>query len=164
MANLPTTAMPENPGVAPARLRAPFSFLQREIDRVFNESRQGVGFSPASLDEAEFAFRPAADLHSDDNSTTIRLDLPGVDQQAINVSIIDDMIEISGEKKSQTEIDDGNRYRSERVFGSFYRSFTLPFCIDAAKVDATFHNGVLAIKIARPDGARTHATKIVIRH
>lgn len=164
MANIqPTPASPPMPASPPSIL-APFSFLQKEIDRVFKDFAQGVGFNPVSLDEADFDFRPAAELHENGTEATIRVELPGVDQKDVDVSVVDDTIEISGEKKSQTEAKDGDKYRSERTFGSFYRSFTLPYSIDAKKVDATFDKGVLTVKIGKPAGAVSKGTKIAIKN
>lgn len=68
----------------------------------------------------------------------------------------------SGEKNSETEHKDTDYYRTERSYGSFRRSFTLPFTINADKVEAKSDKGVLTVKIAKPAEAQNHTKKIAI--
>lgn len=81
-------------------------------------------------------------MHDKGSATKIRLGLPGVDPNDVAIQAIDDTIEVSGEKRPESEAKIGDRYRSERTFGSFFRAFTMPSAIDPDKVEATFDKGV----------------------
>jgi len=149
--------------LAPTPRLAPFDSLHRYIDQTFSDLTRGLGFTPLSLDSARFAYHPSADLHDNGEVTTIRVELPGVDIADVNVEVSDGSIEISGEKKSETETKDGDRYRSERIFGSFYRAFAVPFAIDPDQVEASFDKGVLTVKFPTAGGAQPPARKIAIK-
>jgi HSP20 family protein len=139
----------------------PFDRLRREIDQVFSDfGKTGIGYTP-SLDDADFM--PSAELHDNGKETTIRVELPGVDQKDVSIEVTDDTIEISGEKKSETQAKDGDRYRTERSFGAFYRAFELPYMIDAGKVVAKFDKGVLTVRIPKPANAQPETKKIAIQ-
>jgi HSP20 family protein len=142
---------PYDNGLGLPRL-APFDALRRSIDQVFADFSKGVGFVPTPLDAARYDFYPHAELHDNGIKATIRIELPGVEPTDVSVQVTDDLIEVTGEKKSEFESRDGDRYNSERSFGTFYRAFTLPFGIDAERVEATLDKGVLRITMpVRPD-------------
>ncbi|HVY50678.1 MAG TPA: Hsp20/alpha crystallin family protein [Devosia sp.] len=145
--------------LAPVPRLAPFDSLRRQIDQVFADFTKGVGFTPLSLDEADYEFRPDAELHDDGARTTIRVELPGVDVKDVSVQATNDVLEISGEKRSETKTKKGDRYRSERTFGSFYRAFQFPFAIDPGKVEASFDKGVLTVTLPTPAGGPAAAGK-----
>lgn len=148
--------------LAPGLRLAPISSLRRQIDDVFTDFSKGLGFTPLSLDEADYEFRPKADVHDDGSTTTLRLELPGIEIKDVTLEVIDDTLAVSGEKKIETKINEGDRYRSERSFGTFYRAFSFAFPIDAGKVEATFDKGILTIKV--PTSAeRPAARKIAIK-
>src|SRR3954469_25809453 len=89
--------------ITPATHLKPLDKLHREVGRIFSDFNEALGFRPLSLDQADYAFRPHAELHESDATTTIRVELPGVDPKDIEISVTDDTIEIAGEKKSETE-------------------------------------------------------------
>lgn len=151
------TTIPAKPAAsAPSLWAEPGKFLsfdnlRKQIDQLFADFGTGPAF-PA-LSGADFDFSPTAELHETDKDVTIRVELAGVDQKDIDIEVIDDVIAISGEKKAESEKKDGDRVRTERRYGSFYRSFTLPFVIDDKAVDARFENGVLTVRLAKPAAA-----------
>ena len=153
---------PLNDGPSLPRL-APFDQLRRSIDQVFTDFTGGVGFVPTPLDAAQYDFRPAAEVHDNGARTTIRIELPGVEVGDISLTVTGDMIEVAGQKKSETEWREGERYRSERSFGSFYRAFALPFPVDSNSVSADFEKGVLTISVPVPSPAATAARTIAIK-
>jgi HSP20 family protein len=150
----------------------PLEALHQRIDRIFNEFGSGFGFPKSFWDEGmrmpsvwgDAGVMPSLELHDTDGKVTVTAELPGVDEKDINVSVDDQMLTISGEKKSEVEHKDGDRYRSERSYGKFSRSVSLPFAIDPGKVDARFDKGVLTLKIEKPAEAVHKAKKIEIRH
>src|SRR5207245_93860 len=84
------------------------------------------------------------------NQLVVRADLPGLTKDDINVDIDDDRITIRGERQSEHEEDEKGFYRSERSYGSFYRSVPLPQGVDAEQAKADFKNGVLEITMPLP--------------
>ncbi|MDP1731893.1 MAG: Hsp20/alpha crystallin family protein [Devosia sp.] len=139
-----------------------FESLHKQIDRIFAEFHNNVGLPSSIGNGGTFDFLPSAELHDAEKEVAIRIELPGVEMKNVDISVADRSIDISGEKKSETERRNGENYRTERSFGSFRRSFTLPFMINADKVDARFDKGVLTVKIAKPAEAQTHTRKIAV--
>ncbi len=116
-----------------------FGDLHREIDSLF----AGVfGGAP----ESESDWTPHVESWTKDDTVHVRLDLPGIDPKAVDVSIEDDVLTISGERKS--EHDDAT-YREVR-YGRFERRLRVPEGTDAAAIKATHTNGVLEITIPVP--------------
>ena len=139
----------------------PFDMLQDRIDRMFDDFSSG--FAMPRLAGDGFDLSPSLDLHEEDGKVMVHAELPGVDEKDIDISADDDILTISGEKKSEFE-DKQNGYRSERMYGRFSRSVRLPFTIDPAKVEARYDRGVLKLDIARPANAEQRPKKIEIRH
>jgi HSP20 family protein len=80
----------------------------------------------------------------------VRADLPGIDPDEVDVEIDDGILAISGERKEEREENRDGFYRTERVYGSFYRAIPLPEGVDENNVQASFTNGVLEIRIPEP--------------
>jgi HSP20 family protein len=157
LSNLPATRR-ENGGQL-----SPFDALQSQIDRVFNDFTRGFGM-PRSLWGDEASPFPSLEMHEEGNKVMLAAELPGVDEKDIDISADGQMLTISGEKKSEYESKEGQGYRTERTYGSFSRSVSLPFEIDPNKVDARFDRGVLKLSIEKPAGAQQSVRKIPIKH
>ena len=150
----------------------PFEALHQRIDRLFGDFSRGFGVPGRLWDEGmrlpsvwgEGREMPAIEMHDSNGRIVISAELPGVEEKDIDVSVADDLLTISGEKKSEVEHKDGEKFRSERTYGRFSRSFTLPFAIDAEKVEAKFDKGVLKLTIPRPPEAPAKVKKVAIRH
>ena len=99
-------------------------------------------------------FVPAVDLSENDSHYTITVEIPGVNKDDVHVELQDDLLVISGEKKSEREEKkDRGRYL-ERSYGSFSRSFTLPGDADAERLEASFKDGVLKIRVPRREAVK----------
>ncbi|MCS7205880.1 MAG: Hsp20/alpha crystallin family protein [Leptospiraceae bacterium] len=120
-----------------------FDTLQKRMDELFEE----FGFS--SLPSFERTFYPKVDITENENEIVIKADVPGIDEKDLDVSITKDAVIIQGEKKYEHEEKGSNFYRKERSFGSFRRVLPLPVEVDEAKIDATYKNGVLTIKLPK---------------
>jgi len=142
---------------------SPFDRLQNQVDRVFSDFSRGFHW-PEIFSGQEVAVMPSMEVHHTNGSVTVTAELPGVAEDEIDISVVDQMVTISGEKKSEIERKEDEFYRSERSYGSFRRSVTLPFEIDADKVDAKFDKGVLILTIEKPAEARKKSRKIKIKH
>ncbi len=100
-------------------------------------------------DTARPMLRPAMDVVENDDSLTVRINLPGLSPDDVKVEIEDNVLTVSGEVGDTIE-KDGDRYHyRERSYGAFQRSVRLPNTINTDKVDATFENGVLNIAMPK---------------
>src|SRR5262249_40152962 len=98
---------------------------------------------------------PELDVVEHSDCITIEAELPGVERADVSVTLADGMLTIKGEKKQEKKDKDENYYLAERSYGAFERALQLPEVIDYAKVEATFHNGVLkVIAPKRPEACK----------
>ncbi|MGK9368929.1 Hsp20/alpha crystallin family protein [Melioribacter sp. Ez-97] len=116
--------------------------LHDRIQRYF-EDFTNFGFTFADN------FNPRIDISEDNDSIHVVAEIPGVKKENVKITLQDNILTIEGEKKKEEEKKDKNYYRSERVFGSFKRSFTLPTEVDADNVEAKFDNGMLNIRLKK---------------
>jgi HSP20 family protein len=105
---------------------------------------------------------PAIDQSQDEKAYHIRVDLPGLDQKDVEVSLSDGLLTIRGEKKQDEEEKSKEFYRRERSFGSFTRVLTVPGEIDDAKITASFDKGVLRIELPKSESAQKKVKHIDI--
>ncbi len=105
---------------------------------------------------------PASDASSDDDAYRITVELPGVSEKDIDVSVHDGVVCVKGEKTSEREEKGDTWFFSERQYGSFSRSFRLPADADGDKIDAKLKDGVLSIKVPKNAPDKPKARKIKI--
>ncbi len=105
-------------------------------------------------------FSPRIDISEDKNNIIVEAEIPGVKKDNIKITLQDNILTIEGEKKKETEEKERNYYRSERTYGSFKRSFTLPVEVDSEKVDAKFDNGMLHVSLKKLE-EKTKTEKII---
>lgn len=110
---------------------------------------------------AEF-FAPSAEASTSTDTYEVTMELPGVGEEDIAVQVHDGLLTVSGEKRSDHEEKGKDFFFSERVYGSFKRSFRLPADADADKITAHQKDGVLTISIARTVPKQPEATKIKV--
>jgi len=137
----------------------PISNLRREMDRIFNEL---IPFN-WRLEEPEMGvstWSPRTDLMENDDKYVIELDLPGMAKENININVQDNMLTIEGERKDETTEEGSGYLRSERSFGAFKRSFSLPAHVVEDKVKASFKNGVLTVHL--PKAEKSKRKKVAI--
>lgn len=105
---------------------------------------------------------PASDASSDDSAYRISVELPGVSEKDIDVSVHDGVVSVKGEKTSEREEKGDTWFFSERQYGSFSRSFRLPADADGDKIDAKLKDGVLQITVPKNAPDKPKARKIKI--
>ncbi len=133
----------------------PFLTFQQEMNRLFDEFFKGTGLDTFGvLGEGWDLLRPPVDVVETDKEIRVTVELPGLDEKDINVSLARDVLTISGEKKQAKKERRGNYYRAERSYGSFRRSIQLPTQVQADKVDAVFRKGVLSITLPKTEAAQ----------
>ena len=115
----------------------------REIDRVFD----------AFFGQTDQARRwvPPMDLVEAEDHFVLKADLPGLAEGDVNIEVQDGTLTISGERKAEHEEREKGWHRIERSFGSFNRSLTLPDGVDADRIEASFGDGVLEVRIPKPE-------------
>jgi HSP20 family protein len=94
------------------------------------------------------------DMYEKDDKLVIRAELPGVRKEDLEINVSGDMLTIKGEKKQEEVPEDAKFYLCERCFGSYTRSISLPFSVDATSVSATFKNGLLEIRLPKAEEAK----------
>lgn len=104
--------------------------------------------------------RPAMDVIENDSNVTVRVDLPGLKPEDVQVQVENNILTISGEMGDTVEKDNDRYHYRERTFGSFQRSLRLPNTLDTEKIDATFENGVLNITFAKQPQAQPKQIQI----
>lgn len=103
---------------------------------------------------------PATDLIQDGDDLVLKLDLPGMTEDAVAVEVEGSVLTVSGERSEERESEEGGHLRRERSFGKFTRSFTLPEGTDPDAIQGSFENGVLEIRIPKPVEEKPHRVKI----
>jgi HSP20 family protein len=123
--------------------------MHEELDRVF-ESTFGSGFrSLGTLSR----WTPAVDVYQDKDQFTVVAEVPGMKKEEIDISLHGDTLTISGERKSpEKEGDQG--FRTERFFGKYQRSLTLPSAVNTEKVKASYKDGILEVVLPKADEAK----------
>jgi HSP20 family protein len=141
----------------------PFRQFRSQFDRLFedffgDETSAGRGEAAAVP-----AISPNLDVAESDKAYEISVELPGVAEKDLDVTVTEGVLSIKGEKRSESEEKDKNYHRVERSYGSFERRLTLPAEADADKIDAGFANGVLTVTIPKVEGAKETVKKISIK-
>lgn len=131
--------------------------LQDEMTRLFTGGR------PVLLGQEEMAhgaWAPSVDIFEDKETLTLEAELPGMKREDFEISVENNVITLSGERKFEKRTEGDNYHRVERSYGSFTRSFTLPQTVTVDGATAEFENGVLRVSL--PKREETKARKIEI--
>jgi HSP20 family protein len=152
---------------------SPFEHLRREIEGLFDDFRLPTRHLPfrgsrLALDmpwkrTEGWSIAPAVDFVEGEKEYEISAELPGMDEKNIEVKLSNGTLTIKGEKQEEREEREKDYYLSERRFGSIHRSFQIPDGVDAAKIEATFANGLLKVKLPKTAEAQQSETKITVK-
>ena len=135
-----------------------FTTLQNEMNRLFNTVFDAP--SPGNGGNTLRRWMPAMDLVETADHFVLRADLPGMSQDDVKIEFEDGTLTVSGERKAEHESKNEGYYRVERAFGAFSRSLTLPQGIDPEAVTANFDNGVLEVRIPKPEERKPRRIEI----
>jgi len=97
---------------------------------------------------------PSVDIYEDDGEVVVKAEVPGVKKDDLEITITENSLTISGEKKQEDKVEKKDYHRIERRYGSFSRSFRLPEDVNGNKAKASFKDGVLEIRIPRSKEAK----------
>jgi len=128
---------------------APVDDFDRAVDHMMRNWLGAPGQPELDLD-----WNPSVDVAETSDEIEVKAEIPGVNKDDIDVTVENNRLIISGEKRQEEEEEGKNYYRSERIYGSFRRIFTLPTQADADRVKASFENGVLTVKIPKTEVAK----------
>lgn len=130
---------------------SPLRTLQNEVDRLFDQA-----FFRTELDQ----WTPEVDILEKDDSIVLRAEMPGISPEDVEVTLENNELILSGEKKLENNQRDVNFHRTERSYGKFTRTFKLPPVVDGENVQARFENGVLEIILAKTENSKARKIQI----
>lgn len=137
----------------------PWALLHHRMNSLFDDFFGGPLPTPFGGDR----FAPQIDLSETDNEVRITAELPGLDEKDVEVTLLDNVLTLKGEKKEEHEEEKEDHYHSERSYGFFERSVQLPDGVDTDKVEAKFKKGVLKIAIPKKPGTQSGRRKIELQ-
>lgn len=139
--------------------------LQDRINRAFDAYGRAPG--PGRTDEGLMtagAWAPPVDIYQNaDQELVLKAELPDIAPEDIELSVNNDTLTISGEKRLSNEVAEDQYHRIERRFGAFSRSFSLPSSVDATKISAEHKNGVLTVRLPAREEAKPRQIKVDVR-
>ena len=110
----------------------------------------------------ERSWSPALDVYEDGNKITVQLELAGMKKEDFDLALQNDVLTISGERKQESETREGESFRSERLFGAFSRSVTLPAPVQGDKVKATYRDGILTVELPKAEEAKPKKIEVKV--
>ena len=132
--------------------------LQDRMNRLFQDSWSGSVRGEDNLMSTSFV--PPVDIYEDEHDIRVKMEVPGIDQNDIDIRVENNTLTVKGERKFDKDEKEENFHRVERRYGSFVRSFTLPNTVDAENVQANYHNGVLYISLPKKAEAKPKQIKV----
>jgi HSP20 family protein len=131
------------------------SSLREEINRFFDVPLDGGSSSVFNT------WAPALDLYEDKDNLVLKAELPGMKKEDIDISIHDNTITVSGERKNEKKYESSETSRAERFFGRFQRTLTLPKKVDGGGVKAVYQDGILTVTL--PKAAEAKPRQIAVQ-
>ena len=115
---------------------------------------------PEHGDDSYGSWAPPVDIFEKGDDLVIRAEIPGVNKDDIDINVEYNTLSIRGERKREEEYDKDRAYKTERVFGSFVRTFRLPRTVDSSRISADYTNGVLELHLPKADEAKPRRIEI----
>lgn len=137
----------------------PFRELSTLQDR-FNSLFENFAEVSGKDQLAAGSFVPLVDVYEDEHNLVLKLEVPGMNEEDLHVSLENNTLTVSGERKFDKEEKEENFHRIERRYGSFARTFRLPNTVDAEKVDAAYDKGILKITLGKRAEAKPKQIKV----
>ena len=128
--------------------------LQNRVNSLFRDFSEGE----SSMTTASFT--PAVDIYEDDKKVVLKLEVPGIEEKDLDVSVENHTLTVKGERKFEKEEKQENFHRVERRYGSFYRAFNLPNTVDAENVQASYTAGVLKLELVKKPESQPRQIKV----
>ena len=130
--------------------------LRDEFNRLFD-------WTAPSRDSGLFSgWSPALDVYDGKDHLVVKVELPGMKKEEIEISLHDGTLTVAGERKVEHEEKDGQSFRSERYFGKFQRSLSLPTTVDPNNVKASYKDGILTVTPPKAEEAKPKKVEVTI--
>ncbi|UCF71801.1 MAG: Hsp20/alpha crystallin family protein [candidate division WOR-3 bacterium] len=131
--------------------------LRADMDRLFTTL---FGQAP---EEREGFWAPVVDIEEDNENILVKAEIPGMKKEDIKVSVQGNMLNITGERKQESEVKSKTFHRVERSYGRFSRMITLPTDVDSDKVKASYKDGILSITMPKPESVKPRHVDVEIK-
>lgn len=138
---------------------ADVAVLQNRLNSIFSD------FAQPNAEDGSLAmgnFIPPVDIYEDAQQLVLKLEVPGIKQEDLDVQVENQTLTVKGERKFEKNEKEENFHRIERRYGSFARTFTLPQTVDAGSVKANYEHGVLTVSLAKKEAAKPKQVKVEI--
>lgn len=165
-------------GVSGRAVYPPLMSLRQQVDRLFDDFLDEDWMMPStalsriwdlplmkprSIDMRRLMESPRTDMSESDSEYELSVELPGMSEKDVEVTVKDNMITLKGEKRSERETKEKDYHIAERSYGSVRRTFSMPSDVDADKVKANFSKGVLTVQLPKTKEARSKPKKIDVK-
>ncbi|HUB50813.1 MAG TPA: Hsp20/alpha crystallin family protein [Terracidiphilus sp.] len=130
--------------------------LQNRVNSLFRDFSEGESAMTTA------SFIPAVDIYEDEKKIVLKLEVPGIEEKDLDVSVENHTLTVKGERKLEKEEKQENFHRVERRYGSFYRAFTLPNTVDTENVAASYTAGVLKLELTKKPEAQPKQIKVSV--
>jgi HSP20 family protein len=128
--------------------------LQNRMNSLFQEYGRNEG------DVSTAAFVPPVDIYEDEHKIVLKLEVPGMKEDELDIQLENNALTVKGERKFEKEEKEENFHRIERRYGSFYRSFTVPTTVNPDSVKASYDAGVLKVELEKRAEAKPKQIKV----
>ncbi|HET9532418.1 MAG TPA: Hsp20/alpha crystallin family protein [Blastocatellia bacterium] len=132
--------------------------LQRDINRLFEGSIGNTSQQTTALN----TWTPTVDIYEDENAFLLKVELPEVSREDVKVNLDNNVLSISGERRLENEDKRDGYHRVERLYGQFFRSFTLPPNVNAESIKAEFKDGVLRLSLPKKEEAKPKQIEVKV--
>jgi HSP20 family protein len=133
------------------------------IHRDFNRLFDGLLRGGIQDDGSYGVWTPAVDITEQENEYQVRVELPGVNKDDVKITLESNILTIRGEKKQEKDVKEESMHRTERVYGSFQRSFTLPTTVQEKEIQATYKDGILLISLPKAEEAKPKQIEVKVK-
>jgi HSP20 family protein len=135
---------------------APLAELRREMDRLFDDWTPSASATRALNAE----WQPACEVDEGDDHYLISLEMAGISKDQIKLETVDHQLVISGERNRQSKRKQEGQSYTERRYGRFQRSFTLPSGVDSSRIEANYQDGILRVYVPKAESSKPRQIKI----
>jgi HSP20 family protein len=132
--------------------------LRDKMNRLFEDAASSRG---EEKDLMSSSWTPAVDIYENEEEVVLTAELPGVEENDIEIKIEDNVLTLKGERKFEKDMTEENYHRIERAYGSFYRSFRMPQYIDQDKIKADHDQGILKVQMPKNHESKSRKVKII---
>jgi HSP20 family protein len=133
--------------------------LQNRMNSLFQDYSRNQGENEAV---SAAGFVPPVDVYEDEHKVVLKLEVPGIRQEDLGISVENNTLTIQGQRKFEKEEKEENFHRIERRYGSFYRAFTLPTTVNQEEIKANYDAGILKVELAKRAEAKPKQIKVSI--